>query len=197
MMLIMLPGIKTRLAPPAPCRRYPCSALLLVFVLACGAGCGFRLASPASGAGAVGTIYLETPQPNSEFGSSLRDALRIRGVSVATTREEARMVVRILEDTTGQRILSVSARNVPREYEVFYLVSFVIELDQQPTPAAEQLIAVRNYTFDETERLGKSAEEEALRRTLAAELTVRMIRRIETTAGGEPGAIVLLPPTGS
>lgn len=196
-MLIKASGIKTSLARPAPFRRYPSSMPLLALLLACCAGCGFRLASPASGAGAVGAIYLETPQPNSEFGYSLRDALRIRGVTVVTTREEARMVVRILEDTTGQRILSVSARNVPREYEVFYLVSFVIEMDQLPTPEAEQLVAVRNYTFDETERLGKSAEEEALRRTLAAELTVRMIRRIETTAGGEPGAIVLLPPSGS
>lgn len=174
------------------------AGLLLSAAIACSAGCGFQLANTGgSGAAGIGPIYLDTPQPDSQFGQSLRDALRIRGVSVVATREEASVVVRILEESTGQRILSVSARNVPREYEVFYIVNFVLEQDQQPTPDAQQLIAVRNYTFDETQRLGKSAEEDALRRTLASELTVRMIRRIQALAGGGPGAMVLLPPAGS
>jgi LPS-assembly lipoprotein len=104
--------------------------------------------------------------------------LRERGASVVSTEQEAGAILRILEDNAGQRILSVSARNVPREYEVYYLVTFSLEADGRALIEPESLVLTRSYTYDETEVLGKSAEETELRQSLAADLARQVVRRI-------------------
>jgi LPS-assembly lipoprotein len=122
--------------------------------------------------------YLATDNRYSEFYDSLQRALRERGASVVSTEQEAGAILRILEDNAGQRILSVSARNVPREYEVYYLVTFSLEADGRALIEPESLVLTRSYTYDETEVLGKSAEETELRQSLAADLARQVVQRI-------------------
>jgi outer membrane lipopolysaccharide assembly protein LptE/RlpB len=75
-------------------------------------------------------------------------------------------------------------------------VTFVLEVPGDE-PASPQVIAAsRNYSYDVNQVLGKSAEEQALRGTLAADLTRRVIRRIQARAGSVPGSVVELPPSG-
>jgi LPS-assembly lipoprotein len=156
-----------------------CGAAALGAALCLAAGCGFRL---QGGAGALPPVtaqtYLETENRYSDFYASLRDALRDRGATIVESRQDASAVLRILEDDSGQRILSVSARNVPREYEVFYLVTFSLEADGGELLAPESLIVTRSYTYDETQVLGKSAEENELRLSLARDLAMRVLRRM-------------------
>lgn len=143
------------------------------------AGCGFHLQGTNSELPtATAQTYLQTDDPYSDFYESLRDALRARGASVVESPQDASAVLRILEDSSGQRILSVSARNVPREYEVFYLVTFSLEAGGSELLAPESLLVTRSYTYDETQVLGKSAEESELRESLARDLALRVLRRI-------------------
>ena len=144
------------------------------------AGCGFHLQGGAGDLPAAATVstYLETPDPYSDFYASLRTALRRQGANVVESPQDARAVLRIIEDDSGQRILSVSARNVPREFEVFYLVTFSLEADGTELLPPESLLETRSYTFDETRVLGKSAEEDVLRLSLAEDLARRVVRRI-------------------
>ncbi len=99
------------------------------------------------------------------------------------SRQDAGAGLRILEDNSGQRMLSVSARNIPREFEVYYFVTFSLEADGKSLIPAESLVATRSYTYDETLVLGKSAEEAGLRQSLAQELARRGQRRIEADKG--------------
>ena len=99
------------------------------------------------------------------------------------SRQDAGAVLRILEDNSGQRMLSVSARNIPREFEVYYFVTFSLEADGKSLIPAESLVATRSYTYDETLVLGKSAEEGVLRQSLAEDLARQVLRRIETDRG--------------
>jgi LPS-assembly lipoprotein len=87
-------------------------------------GCGFRLQGAEPLPGGMARTYLETDEPRSEFYLSLRDTLRRRGAEVVERREDATSVLKILEDSTDERVMSVTARNVPREYEIFYAVTF-------------------------------------------------------------------------
>jgi LPS-assembly lipoprotein len=160
------------------------------------AGCGFGLAGAVSMPSAMRTLQLATTRPHSEFAATLRETLAINGIELVAERSEADLVLHILEDSTGQRILSVSARNVPREFEVFYAVSFALEIAEGEPSQPQVLVASRNYSYDVNQVLGKSAEEQALRRTLAADLARRVIRRIETTVAGGPSGFVELPPPG-
>jgi outer membrane lipopolysaccharide assembly protein LptE/RlpB len=123
---------------------------------------------------------------NSEFFTSLRDALRQHGSDIVPAPEQADAVLSILEDDTGQRVLSVTARNVPREYEVFYTVSFSLAAGERKLIEPESLVATRVYAWNETEVLGKCAEERILRQALAEDLAERVMRRIEARRDGSP-----------
>ena len=157
-------------------------SLALLGVLAVGgvlAGCGFHLqGTNGELPTATAQTYLQTDDPYSDFYESLRQALRDRGAGVVESPQDASAVLRIIEDSYGQRILSVSARNVPREYEVFYTVTFSLEADGSELLAPESMLVTRSYTWDETRVLGKSAEETALRQSLARDLALRVLRRI-------------------
>lgn len=162
--------------------------LALVFALPL-AGCGFQLAGSGRLPVAMQTTYVQSTAPRSEFFASLTEALRQRGLELVDSDERAGATLTISEDLTGQRVLSVSARNIPREYEVYYAVTFSLEAEGKSLINAEPLVARRNYSYDETQVLGKEREESQLRRALAEDLARQVVRRIEAVAGdGRPRA---------
>jgi LPS-assembly lipoprotein len=145
--------------------------------------CGFQLAGSGNLPAAMETTYLDSSERTSEFYGSLTEALRRRGLDLVDSSSEAGARLTISEDSTGQRVLSVSARNIPREYEIFYAVTFSLEADGEALIENEPLLVRRNYTFDETQVLGKEREESVLRRALAEDLARQVVRRIEALAG--------------
>lgn len=147
-------------------------------------GCGFELASSGPLPAVMAKTYLETAQPNSDFLGSLREALRVRGLEVVDARADADARLIISQDSTGQRVLSVSARNIPREYEIFYTVTFALEAGGESLIEPESLSVRRSYTFDETQVLAKAREERILRRALADDLARQVMRRIEAAGTG-------------
>jgi LPS-assembly lipoprotein len=153
-----------------------CSAAAVVAALG---GCGFHLQGAGTLPPALARTYLDSDAPHSDFLLTLTDTLRLRGSEIVETPQQAEAVLNILADETGQRVLSVSARNIPREYEVYYAVTFSLQVGGQRVIDSESLVATRSYTYDETEVLAKAAEEEILRRTLAEDLARRVVRRIE------------------
>ena len=142
-------------------------------------GCGFQLQGSGILPDVVATTYLESPKNYTEFHDSLINALAARGVELADSRSDAGAVLRILEDTSGQRVLSVSARNTPQEYEVFYTVGFSLEADGDALIDNEFLVATRSYSYDATGVLGMTSEEQMLREALAEDLARRVLRLIE------------------
>src|SRR5690606_22981565 len=143
------------------------------------AACGFRLAGAGMLPSAMARTSVDAPARHSEFRLQLAEALRLRGSTLVDSPSEADAVLRITEDSTGQRVLSVTARNIPREYEVFYAVTFSLVVDGESWIDSQTLVATRSYTYDETQVLGKAAEETLLRRALAEDLARQVVRRIE------------------
>jgi LPS-assembly lipoprotein len=83
-------------------------------------------------------------------------------------------VIDILVDETDQRVLSVSARNVPTEYEVYYTVRYGISHGSEVVVPAQDLTLTRDYTYDSTLVLGKAHEEQVLRTSIVEDL-VRIV----------------------
>jgi len=160
-----------------------------VLLVIAGAGCGFHLQGSGSLPPALAKTYVHSSAPHSDFLASLTEALRLHGTEVVGEREQAEAVLDVIVDQTGQRVLSVSARNIPREYEVYYTVTFSLQAGAQKLIDAESLVVTRSYTYDETEVLAKASEEQVLRRSLADDLARRVVRRIEAL-----GATAALPP---
>lgn len=177
MMLTMRTRIKpTRSRGLRPRLRAPWRIALVVGALETIASCGFHLEGTAAIGRMPATARLESVEPHSDFFAALEDALRSGGTRVVADDDAAEL--KILEDTTGQRVLSVSARNIPREYEVYYRITFSLESAEGVLLAPQSLVATRNYTYDETHVLGKSAEEQEVRRAIAADLARQVVRRI-------------------
>ena len=160
--------------------------IALAAVVLAAAGCGFQLAGSGALPPGMSATYLDSAAPRSEFTSAVTEVLRSRGVNVVASRSAADATLVISEDTTGQRAISFSARNVPREYEVFYNITFALEVGGRPLIEPEFLAARRNYTYDETAVLGKELEETQLRRALADDLARQVVRRIEAAAAATP-----------
>ena len=157
-------------------RRGAHASVLVALVLT---GCGFHLQGAGTLPSSMMRTYVETERPHTEFLVNLTDVLKQRGAEVLTAPADGAAVLDIASDETGQRVLSVSARNIPREYEVYYAVTFSLRVGTENLIDNESLVVTRAYTYDETQVLAKAAEEEILRRALAEDLARRVLQRIQ------------------
>jgi outer membrane lipopolysaccharide assembly protein LptE/RlpB len=80
----------------------------------------------------------------------------------------------ILGDDTGQRVLSVSAQNIPQEYEVYYRIMYRLQSADKILLETQNQVMTRDYTYDVTLVLGKAREEELIREAIVADL-VRVV----------------------
>ena len=128
----------------------------------------------------MAVTYIEASDTYTPFYQQLKAALRESGVKVTTDPDGAGAVVHILHDESGQRVSSVSARNVPNEYDVYYIVRYSLDLGGKEALAAQQLALNRDYNYDETLVLGKAAESDVMRQALAADLVGVVTRRLSS-----------------
>ena len=103
-------------------------------------GCGFHLQGAVKMPTGIRTIYIATSDELTPFATELRDAFEDNGLKMAKHAKGADAVVRVGRDSYGRRVLSVSARNTPAEYEVFYEVEYSVEragVEAVPTQSLE------------------------------------------------------------
>ncbi len=148
-------------------------AIVSVVLVGLGA-CGFQLRGTVELPPQLARTYISTDDRQSLFFRKLRRSLMNNGSEVVESPVDATAVLYIQDDDTGQRVLSVSARNVPREYEVFYRIQFSVEAGAETLIPVQDQTLVRDYTYDETQVLAKAREEEQLREAIADDL-VRVV----------------------
>ena len=142
--------------------------------------CGFQLRGDVHYPPGMETTYIDAEDHYSPFYAELRSALLESGVQLANAPIGAGATVHVLKDDTGQRILSVSARNTPVEYEIYYVIRYSLEMGGKESISPQRLALTREYTWDETAVLGKSEEADTLRRALAQDLVALVSRRLAT-----------------
>jgi LPS-assembly lipoprotein len=142
------------------------------------AGCGFQFRATPEFPPQMAVMHIAAADRYSPFYRELVTVLRRSDVSLTDDPAQARTRVRILTDDTGRRLLSVTARNVPAEYEVYYRVRFSVDVDGVETVPLEQLALTREFAFDENAVLGKSREEEIIREAIASDLVGLVTRRL-------------------
>jgi LPS-assembly lipoprotein len=155
-------------------RKLSCALVLLL------AACGFHLQGRALVATIMKVTYVESDDPQTEFQRGLRRALTTTGAQLVEQRDRATAVLRISKDDTGQRVLSVSARNTPQEYEVYYTVIYSVAAGGRELLSPQTLSLTRNYSFDEQALLAKDEEAEILRQAMARDLVGIVMRRLSS-----------------
>ena len=73
-----------------------------------------------------------------------------------------------------QRVLSVSARNVPTEYEVYYTIQYGVTGEQEPARGPQRDADARLHLRCDAWCSAKANEEEVLREAIAEDL-VRIV----------------------
>jgi len=118
--------------------------------------------------------YIDTGDRHSLFYRRIRSGFRNAGIQIVDSPKDASAIFFISSDQTGQRVLSVSARNVPTEFEVYYSIGYRLSAGQTVLLPPRTQTLIRDYTWDETLVLGKEKEEQLLRDAIVDDL-IRII----------------------
>ena len=164
-------GLKTGLLKHA---RFACVLIVALSVNACGFHLQGRVPLPA----ALATTRVVADDDQTDFVQGLRRALLTSGSKLTDSSERATAAVRVHKDEVTQKILSVSAKNIPREYEVTYTVEFSVEGTSGELLPSQKVSVTRDYSFDETKLLAKENEEAILREGMARDLVAIVMRRL-------------------
>lgn len=122
--------------------------------------------------------YIATDDRHSLFYRELRIELQEAGVNIVDSPVDATATLSITFDETDQRVLSVSARNVPTEYEVYYTIRYNIDNGSNRLLEPQTLTVTKDYTYDELLVLGKAHEEELLRDACVDDLVRIVLKQI-------------------
>ncbi len=155
--------------------RHAAAAWVFTAVLA---GCGFHLQGKQPLPEAFAYTYVDTKDEQTDFVQDLRKALIASGSKVIRTRGSSGAIISVHKDELTERILSVSARNIPTEYELTYRVEFSVDSGGKTLIDHEEITATRDISFDEAQLLAKEREQEILREGLARDLVALVMRRI-------------------
>lgn len=155
-------------------RRLP----LLLFCLALLCGCGFQLQGSRPLPASLRASYVDAKDEQSDFVGALRGALRAAGVQPPASVSADNARITVLRDAVSERVLSVSARNTPTDYELLYEVEISVRADGRELMSAEEFSLSRVYSFDERKLLAKEREKEILTDALAQELAGVVMRRL-------------------
>jgi LPS-assembly lipoprotein len=142
------------------------------------AACGFQFRTAPDFPADMAVTYIQTDDRYSLFYRELVSTLRRRDIKLTADPAEAQTVIRILGDETGRRTLTVTARNVPAEYEVWYRVTFSVDVNGKEAVPYEELFLTRDYPFDETQVLGKANEEQLIMQAIARDMVGLVSRRL-------------------
>jgi LPS-assembly lipoprotein len=156
-------------------KRIAAAALVATLALA---GCGFHLQGRQPLPQAFEYTYIDTRDEQTDFVQDLRKALIASGSKVIRTQGSSGATISVHEDELTERILSVSASNIPTEYELTYKVEFSVNSGGKMLIEHEEVSATRDISFDEAQLLAKEREQEILREGLARDLVALVMRRI-------------------
>ncbi|MCV2217611.1 LPS-assembly lipoprotein LptE [Thauera sp. Sel9] len=140
-------------------------------------GCGFKLRGPQQLDFA--TVHINVSEL-SELGASLRRLIATTGsTTVVDDPEKADARLQILANNRGREILSLTGAGKVREYQLTQTLRFQL-LDKSGAvllpPTA--ISAAREYTFDDSQVLGKEQEETLLYNDMQQDLLQQLMRRL-------------------
>lgn len=142
------------------------------------AGCGFQIQGALTIPPEMARTYISVDDKNSQFYRALREQLQAAGIDIVDSAAASAATLSITFDETDQRVLSVSARNVPTEYEVYYTIRYGIDDGARNLLQPQTLTVTRNYTYDSRLVLGKAREEELLRKAIVEDLVRIVMKQI-------------------
>jgi LPS-assembly lipoprotein len=141
-------------------------------------GCGFRLAGSEPLPAIMQHTYLSLKDPYTDFSREFEHRLKSAGAVLQPTSELATARINVTQDLVEQRTLSVSATNIPTEYELIYTITFDVHAGDKQVLAPQTVSLSKDYSFEENVQLAKEHEADILRQQMARDLVSIAMRRL-------------------
>jgi LPS-assembly lipoprotein len=141
-------------------------------------GCGFHLAGTDPLPGVLARPYLSLKDPYTDFSREFEHQLKSSGAAPQALRANATATIDVTKDLVEQRTLSVSASNIPTEYELTYTVTFAVHGTDKELLAPQTISLSKDYSFEENVLLAKEHEADILRQQMARDLAAITMRRL-------------------
>lgn len=154
-------------------------SLLLMFLLltACGYHMRGSIAMPES------LKSLHVFNASSALQSELSDVVKASKGRLASSPNEAGLVVKIISEDLRTRVLSIGSSGKSNESELNYFLQFQFYDNQENQIMEEQRIEIaREYFNDQTAVLAKSNEEQILRKEIYKQAVRMLLLRAEAAA---------------
>ena len=140
-------------------------------------GCGFKLRGPQRLEFA--TLHINVSELTA-LGASLRRLIATTG-STTVTEDAAQADARlqVLGNERGREILSLTGAGKVREYQVTQTLRFqLLDKAGKALIAPTSISAAREFTFDDSQVLGKEQEETLLYKDMQNDLLQQLMRRL-------------------
>lgn len=159
-------------------RRLAIIVTLVVLASSWLGGCGFALRGSNALPPSLQVTYVQANQRSTPLLRELERQLNIAGGELTQRVSEATATLRILEDDSGERVLSLATTGGPEELEAFHILRFEVWRDGERVYGPDTLTLRRDYTFDKNDVLGKRREFATLQLSLRQNIVSMMIRRL-------------------
>jgi len=142
-------------------------------------GCGFHLRGGTPIPESMKTLRIEGSSAYSPLLRQLQPRLQSADVKLVHAKKAPAAVLRVYRDDLRKNVLSVGAKARVREFELLYDVEFSVFGRHGKALVKDQKISLRReYSFDESQLLGKAREEEFLREEMYKEMADLLMGRL-------------------
>jgi LPS-assembly lipoprotein len=149
----------------------------MLFAVMRAAGCSFHLRGQEGMR--FNTIYLETANPGTLFIKELRRSLEASKVKMASSAQQADVVLNIVSEIPDKQILSLSSSGTVNEFQLFYRVSLrAYDLNKHEWIPAEELVLHRDFPYDVNNVLAMEAEESILYQSMRTDMVQQIVLRL-------------------
>lgn len=163
-------------------------SLLIVLLTATLAACGFHLRGSAGSDLPYASMYIALPE-TAEVRVWLERYLRgSTNTTVSDDAKTATVTFQQLSDGRDKSILSIDARGRVREYRLQMRYRFrLVDAQGREIVAPQEISMNRDMTYDDSQVLSKSMEENLLWRDMTNDLVNQIMRRLSRIKPKDPG----------
>ena len=142
-------------------------------------GCGFQLRGTTDIPPELSPVYVQAGG-GSQVRRPLEIALRSGGAEVSGVQQQARTVIRILEELQDSRVNAVNSQGKVIAQELLYLVTFdAVKANGAQLAKRQTIRLAREHINPEDEVIGRAEEADLIRRDLAEDMADRILRRLK------------------
>ncbi len=155
--------------------------LVLLMSLVVIVGCGFKLRGTIPWPSEYQSVYMEgyNPTDRNSFFYSVKNFFPDH-VNIVSNGQDADAIIRVLSETQTTRTISALAANRDTEEVVtLTIVAQVVEKNGKSILPPTTLMRERDFTYDESNLLGKSTDIQNVTRQLRQDLAAMFMRRLE------------------